>query len=62
MTLTKWNPSNEILFLDHEMDPIFEDNLARVLNELPEPEEDEWYLPQEYEEVNINLRMVSIPA
>jgi hypothetical protein len=41
MALTRWNPFNETLFLEHEMDPIFEDKLAQILNEPAEDQKPE---------------------
>lgn len=36
MALTRWNPFDEGLYLRNEMDPVYEDNLARALNKWPE--------------------------
>jgi hypothetical protein len=63
MALTRWNPSNDTLFLDHEMDPIFEDNLASALNELPAvSEEEEWPDLNLSAPAALKLGLVSLPA
>lgn len=36
MALTRWNPFDEDIFFGNEMDPIYEDNLARILNQWSE--------------------------
>jgi hypothetical protein len=62
MALTRWNPSNETLFFGNEMDPIYEDNLARVLNQLPELEEQDWIFEQVEEDIRGKVLVLPVPA
>lgn len=61
MSLTRWNPSNETLFMGNEMDPIFEDNLARILNQLSGIEE-ERLIDSLEEEIREKGMVLPVPA
>jgi hypothetical protein len=60
MALTRWNPFDETFFFGNEMDPVYEDNLARVLNEPCEEQEKELEYPIEITERGIVLVKLSL--
>jgi hypothetical protein len=62
MALTRWNPSNDTLFFGNEMDPIYEDNLARILNEPPELGEHDWMIDQVEDDFRMHTLVLAVQS
>ena len=64
MLLPRWNPVGEVISYQDEMDPVFEQELARALNSWPEPVEID--LPIHFKErdddtvMDVDLRGVNV--